>query len=86
MFNPNQLTLTNNIKEMEVQQFIKKWNVAFEDKEQEMLFASQMEADLKSIQQVKPPVALEEGSKELECENCGTKDDLMAFCGRCSNP
>jgi len=54
---------------MEVQEFIKKWNVAFEDKEQEMLFASQMEADLKSIQQVKPSVALEESSKTLTLIN-----------------
>ncbi len=31
---------------MTKQDFIKKWNVAFEDKEQEAQFAAEMEADL----------------------------------------
>lgn len=34
---------------MTIQEFIKKWNVAFEDKELELEFANQMQADLNAV-------------------------------------
>ena len=34
---------------MTKEEFIKKWNVAFEDKEQDAEFAAEMEADLKAV-------------------------------------
>ncbi len=35
---------------MKVKEFIKKWNVVFEDKEQELEFAVEMKKDLKEKQ------------------------------------
>jgi len=36
---------------MEIEEFIQKWNVAFEDKEQEVEFEKEMRKDLEKIQQ-----------------------------------
>jgi hypothetical protein len=34
---------------MTKEEFIKKWNIAFEDKEQELEFAAEMESDLDAV-------------------------------------
>lgn len=34
---------------MNIIEFIEKWNVAYEDKEQKLEFAKEMEADLKAV-------------------------------------
>ena len=75
---------------MTIDEFVNKWNVAWEDYEQREYFATMMKSDLAKLFAEKEKIHLELGgvvgrSEQLpcDCEKHRVKSKVQDFCGDC---